>query len=110
MLSLYDLSSLNSLSIAKGALRNLENFNIGNCPQLEEVPSGFEHLRNLKDVLFFDMPIHFLIFQNFKSLQCVSLVRFVYNIDGRDESFTLPWIMKAQDYILRKSSTLSYFR
>ncbi|GMN59915.1 hypothetical protein TIFTF001_029008 [Ficus carica] len=101
VLSLYDISSLNSLAIAKGALRNLENFNIGNCPQLEEVPSGFQHLRNLKDVLFFDMPIHFLIFQNFECLQCISLVRFVYNIDGRDESFTLPWVMKAQDYILQ---------
>ncbi|KAK4575583.1 hypothetical protein RGQ29_026516 [Quercus rubra] len=58
-LSLGDLSELNSLNIEKEAFPLLEKLNIGGCPQLKEVPSGFQHLRNLKELIITDMPTEF---------------------------------------------------
>nr|POE83266.1 disease resistance protein rpm1 [Quercus suber] len=59
VLVLRDLSELNSLNIEKEAFPLLEEFYIGYCPQLKEVPSGFQHLRNLKELNITDMPTEF---------------------------------------------------
>ena len=56
---LRDLSELNSLNIEKEAFPLLEILNIADCPQLKEVPSGFQHLRNLKKLFITDMPTEF---------------------------------------------------
>ena len=45
--------------IDEGASPLLERLVIGPCPQLKEVPSGIQHLRNLKDLRFRDMPKEF---------------------------------------------------
>uniref|UniRef100_A0A2N9G1T7 NB-ARC domain-containing protein n=1 Tax=Fagus sylvatica TaxID=28930 RepID=A0A2N9G1T7_FAGSY len=59
ILYLKHLNGLYSLMIDKGASPLLEKFVIGPCPQLKEVPSGIQHLRNLKDLRFQNMPKEF---------------------------------------------------
>ncbi|KAL4618482.1 hypothetical protein ACB092_06G013800 [Castanea dentata] len=58
-LFLRELSELNSLNIEKEAFPLLEKLNIGDCPQLKEVPSGFQHLKNLKELDITEMPTEF---------------------------------------------------
>ena len=59
LLSLQHLNGLYSLMIDEGASPLLERLVIGPCSQLKEVPSGIQHLRNLKDLRFLDMPKEF---------------------------------------------------
>ena len=47
--------------IDEGALPLLEELQIGPCLQLKEVPSGIHHLKSLKILEFFDMPIEFVL-------------------------------------------------
>ena len=56
---LADLSELNSLIIEEEAILLLEKFHIMGCSQLKEVPSGFRHLTNLKELNILDMPTEF---------------------------------------------------
>ncbi|GMY30830.1 disease resistance protein RPM1-like [Fagus crenata] len=58
-LGLQHLNGLYSLMIDEGASPLLEGLVIGPCLQLKEVPSGIQHLRNLKDLRFVDMPKEF---------------------------------------------------
>ncbi|GMY30839.1 disease resistance protein RPM1-like [Fagus crenata] len=58
-LRLKDLNGLYSLIIDEGALPLLEWLLIGLIPQLKEVPSGIQHLRNLKELRFLHMPEEF---------------------------------------------------
>ncbi|POO02844.1 NB-ARC domain, LRR domain containing protein [Trema orientale] len=86
VLRLRSLSKLRLLVVEEGALFNLEEFYIGPSPQLKELSSGFQYLRNLKKVSFWEMPTNFLMFQNFQSLpSSAANVRFYYRID---EDFT----------------------
>nr|XP_023874665.1 disease resistance protein RPM1-like [Quercus suber] len=57
-LRLIGLSELNSVNIEKDAFPLLEKLDFGGFPQLE-VPSGFQHLRNLKKLNIGDMPTEF---------------------------------------------------
>ena len=50
---------MNSLNIEKEAFPLLEKLHILGCPQLKEVPSSFQHLRNLKELNIADMPTEF---------------------------------------------------
>uniref|UniRef100_A0A2N9FHW2 Uncharacterized protein n=1 Tax=Fagus sylvatica TaxID=28930 RepID=A0A2N9FHW2_FAGSY len=59
ILTLRELNGLYSLMIDEGASPLLESLDIGPSPQLKEVPSGIQHLRNLKDLTFVDMPKEF---------------------------------------------------
>ncbi|XP_065638421.1 disease resistance protein RPM1-like [Quercus suber] len=59
VLGLADLTELISLNISKEALPILEKLSIERCPQLMEVPSGVQHLRNLSELIFTDMPSEF---------------------------------------------------
>lgn len=59
LLNLIDLENLNSLVIEEGAMPNLEQLFIGNDGypwQLKELPSGIQHLRNLKKLVLLYMP------------------------------------------------------
>ncbi|PON60226.1 NB-ARC domain, LRR domain containing protein [Trema orientale] len=94
-LSLCSLSNLHLLVIEEGALSNLEVFEMGPCPQLQELPSGFQHLRNLKEFSLCEMPISFLMSQNFESLQTETAhIRLVHKIHGKLWFFRLDWIME----------------
>ncbi|KAL4618491.1 hypothetical protein ACB092_06G014500 [Castanea dentata] len=53
------LNALHTLLIDEGALPVLEFFSIGHCPKLKEVPSGIQHLKNLKELGFWGMPKEF---------------------------------------------------
>ena len=55
------MGGLNRLIIDEGALPLLENLEIGDCPQLKEVPSGIHHLKSLKNLQFREMPIEFVL-------------------------------------------------
>nr|XP_023903386.1 disease resistance protein RPM1-like [Quercus suber] len=60
-LRFLNLGGLNRLIIDEDALPFLENFEIGDCPQLKEVPSGIHHLKSLKKLSFTEMPIEFVL-------------------------------------------------
>ncbi|POO02843.1 hypothetical protein TorRG33x02_009040, partial [Trema orientale] len=80
-LGLLFLSKLRMLEIEEGALSNLEVLHMGPCPQLKE-SSGFEHLRNLKELLC-EIPINFLMFQNFQSLRAAGAsIQLFHRING----------------------------
>uniref|UniRef100_A0A2N9G186 NB-ARC domain-containing protein n=1 Tax=Fagus sylvatica TaxID=28930 RepID=A0A2N9G186_FAGSY len=59
ILRLRHLNGLYSLMIDEGASPLLESLVIGPSPQLKEVPSGIQHLRNLKYLAFSNMPKEF---------------------------------------------------
>ncbi|KAM1054466.1 hypothetical protein ACFX2I_001811 [Malus domestica] len=59
VLKLKHLPRLNSLIIDNGAMPLLRELQIGPSPQLKEVPSGIQHLRNLSSLRFVDMPKEF---------------------------------------------------
>lgn len=56
ILKLRDLKVLNSLIIDNGVMPLLQELQLGPSPQLKEVPSGIHHLRNLRTLIFVDMP------------------------------------------------------
>ncbi|CAN6709720.1 unnamed protein product [Malus baccata var. baccata] len=59
VLKLKHLPRLNSLIIDNGAMPLLRELHIGPSPQLKEVPSGIQHLKNLSSLRFVDMPKEF---------------------------------------------------
>ncbi|PQM42685.1 disease resistance protein RPM1-like [Prunus yedoensis var. nudiflora] len=59
-LQLRNLEGLKLMTIHNGALPLLETLHFGPSPQLQQVPSGIRHLRNLKSLVFIDMPSHFM--------------------------------------------------
>ncbi|KAM3696078.1 hypothetical protein ACJW31_06G011000 [Castanea mollissima] len=60
-LRFQNLGGLNRLIIDEGALPFLEFLEIGDCPQLKEVPSGIHHLKSLKNLRFRQMPTEFVL-------------------------------------------------
>nr|DAD24971.1 TPA_asm: hypothetical protein HUJ06_026435 [Nelumbo nucifera] len=55
-LDICNFDRLNSVTVAKGAMPVLEELVIRSCGQLKILPSGIEHLTNLKDLNLIDMP------------------------------------------------------
>ncbi|XP_031283646.1 disease resistance protein RPM1-like [Pistacia vera] len=49
---LYDIKGLKCMMIEKGAMPSLTELCIGPCPLMKEIPTGIEHLNNLKMVEF----------------------------------------------------------
>ncbi|XP_050248793.1 disease resistance protein RPM1-like [Quercus robur] len=60
-LGLRNLGGLNMLIIDEDALPLLEVLEIGPSPQLKKVPTGIQHLKSLKKLQFFEMPIEFVL-------------------------------------------------
>ncbi|XP_050377407.1 disease resistance protein RPM1-like [Argentina anserina] len=56
LLGIDKLDELQSVTIDEGAMPCLEKLIIQRCELLKKVPSGIEHLSNLKLLEFFDMP------------------------------------------------------
>ncbi|PRQ19021.1 putative P-loop containing nucleoside triphosphate hydrolase, leucine-rich repeat domain, L [Rosa chinensis] len=56
LLGIDKLDELQSVTIEEGAMPCLEKLIIQRCKLLKKVPSGIEHLTNLKLLEFFDMP------------------------------------------------------
>ncbi|KAK9928146.1 hypothetical protein M0R45_025293 [Rubus argutus] len=56
LLGIDKLDELQSVTIEEGAMPCLEKLIIQRCKLLKRVPSGIEHLTNLKLLEFFDMP------------------------------------------------------
>lgn len=57
ILSLDKLDELRCIEVEMGAMDCLEKLSIQRCKLLENVPSGIEHLRELKVLEFSDMPV-----------------------------------------------------
>ena len=54
-LTLREMNKLKRVEISKGSLPSLEQLEIRPCPQMKEVPSGIQHLENLKIINFYEM-------------------------------------------------------
>ena len=87
-LGLRNLGGLNKLIIDEGALPLLEKLEIGECPQLKEVPSGIHHLKSLKNLEFYDMPSEFVLSlqpdegPDFGKVKHIPSVEFWYRTQG----------------------------
>lgn len=83
-LGLYLLNQLKCVKVEEGAMSVLRELHIASCRNLEMVPSGIEHLRNLQELLIWDMPHTFLtrIEQNkgedFCKVQHIPTIKHVY--------------------------------
>ncbi|WCJ18813.1 Disease resistance protein RPM1 [Euphorbia peplus] len=60
-LGINKLDRLKEISVEQGAMRCLEKLIVQRCQLLKKVPSGIEHLRNLKVVEFINMPIELIM-------------------------------------------------
>jgi disease resistance protein RPM1 len=69
-ITLWDLPHVNKMCIHEGALVRLELLQIRDLVELQDIPTGLEYLKSLKEVLFSDMH------NDFKSkFQAVNLER-----------------------------------
>ncbi|KAF4352991.1 hypothetical protein F8388_008412 [Cannabis sativa] len=98
VLVLYSLNKLSLIVIEEGALINLEECFIGPCPQLKELPCGFQHLRSIKKVQFREFPTVFwmtnhAIFQSFSNVIGVD-IQLLYRIRDELWSFKLECVMQ----------------
>ena len=59
-LGLDEFKELRYVNVEMGAMPCIENLSIQRCKLLEKLPSGIEHLANLKVLEFFDMPEKFI--------------------------------------------------
>ncbi|XP_030928648.1 disease resistance protein RPM1-like [Quercus lobata] len=82
------LGGLNRLIIDEGALPFLEFLEIGECPQLKEVPSSIHHLKSLKKLKFTEMPTEFVLSlqpdegPDFGKVEHIPCVEFWYRTHG----------------------------
>ncbi|KAM3393000.1 hypothetical protein ACQJBY_013930 [Aegilops geniculata] len=59
ILSLDDLPHVNQICIHEGALVRLEELQISDLVELQDIPTGLEHLESLKEAGFFGMNLGF---------------------------------------------------
>lgn len=94
-LYLVGLSNLKEMLIDEGALPLLENLQMGPCPKLKEVPSGFKYLRYLKDLSFTGMTNEFtqrLSQQESEKVSHVPIIRYDGTYDPTDEGSYEAWV------------------
>ncbi|PON86707.1 NB-ARC domain, LRR domain containing protein [Trema orientale] len=89
LLVLRELLGLKVVEIGKGSLPHLEELRIGSSPLLNEVPSGIQHLTNLKVVANYDMPSEYVFKMqpdggsDYSKVEHLPSVLFWYKVDGR---------------------------
>ncbi|PON55819.1 LRR domain containing protein [Parasponia andersonii] len=83
-----ELHGLKLVEIEEGALPCLEELTIASNPLLNVVPSGVQHLKNLKILANFDMPTEFVLSMNpdggskYWKVEHISSVHFWYRVEG----------------------------
>ncbi|GMN59090.1 hypothetical protein TIFTF001_028183 [Ficus carica] len=96
-LHLIHLSRLRSLITEETALPMLEELWVGPCPEMKDLPSGLQHLKKLKTLVFNLFTLEFIFFQDFQTVSHVPLVGFIYkDVEGEIEWITLPDILSHQ--------------
>ncbi|XP_057950409.1 disease resistance protein RPM1-like [Malania oleifera] len=91
----HQLQRLKCIKIADGAMTELRALDIAACWELERVPIGTEHLKNLQDLLLWDMPSEFLERigrlngEDFWKVQHISTIKHVYKSGQRWAAETL---------------------
>ncbi|XP_027341302.1 disease resistance protein RPM1-like [Abrus precatorius] len=95
-LDLTRLNTLNSISIAKGALLGLEHFRFKDNPQLKVVPHDLKHLENLKFLGFADMPAELVesidpdkVGQDYSIIKHIELVLIRQNVGPKFHDYEL---------------------
>ncbi|KAL9356132.1 hypothetical protein Peur_049385 [Populus x canadensis] len=94
-LYLTGLSNLKEMLIDEGALPLLEKLQMGPCPKLKEVPSGFKYLRYLKDLSFTGMTNEFtqrLSQQESEKVRHVPIIQYDGTYDPTDEGSYEAWV------------------
>ena len=94
-LYLVGLSNLKEMLIDEGALPLLEKLQMGPCPKLKEVPSGFKYLRYLKDLSFTGMTNEFtqrLSQQESEKVRHVPIIQYDGTYDPSDEGSYEAWV------------------
>jgi len=87
-LTLKQLKELKIVEIDKGSLPNLEQLEIGPCPQMKELPSGIQHLGRLKIIDFYEMQGEFVLRmqpnggEDYWKVKKVTTIRLKYKIKG----------------------------
>ncbi|XP_062078201.1 disease resistance protein RPM1-like [Humulus lupulus] len=100
VLMLYSLRKLQFMVIEEGSLCNLEELFIGPCPQLKELPSGFQHLTNIKKVHLRELPTIFWMSNTFQSYRNIGVdIQLLYRIRDELWSFRLEWVMQFVEYL-----------
>ncbi|GLT52859.1 hypothetical protein SLA2020_261740 [Shorea laevis] len=87
-LTLRKLKKLKMVEIDRGSLPGLEILEIGQCPQMKELPSGIQHLKSLKILDFYEMLGEFVLRmqpdggEDYWKVKKVSTIRLKYRIKG----------------------------
>ncbi|XP_059436544.1 disease resistance protein RPM1-like [Corylus avellana] len=87
-ITLREMKKLKIVEIDKGSLPNLVELEIGPCSQMKDIPSGIEHLKNLKILDFYEMPGEFVLSmqpdggKDYWKVKKVTTVSFWYRIKG----------------------------
>lgn len=94
-LGLHELERLQRIRIAKGSMPGLERLDITACTVLETVPDGIENLKNIEDLVLWDMPSTFIKTvercrgEDFWRVQHITTITCIYESRGRWVSETL---------------------
>ena len=89
LLVLRKLRRLKLVEIKQRALPHLEELRIGSSPHLNKVPTGIQHLKNLKVLANYDVPCEFVLSMqpdggsDYKKVEHVPSILFWYIIEGR---------------------------
>ncbi|XP_062160716.1 disease resistance protein RPM1-like [Alnus glutinosa] len=87
-LTLREMKKLKMVKIDRGSLLDLEQLEIGPCPQMKELPSGIQHLESLKILDFYEMQGEFVLRmqpnggEDYWKVKKVSTIRLWYRIKG----------------------------
>ncbi|KAJ6683198.1 hypothetical protein OIU74_021289 [Salix koriyanagi] len=94
-LGLHELGRLQRVGIAKGSMPGLERLDITACTVLETVPDGIENLKNIEDLVLWEMPSTFIKTverrrgEDFWRVQHITTITRIYESRGRWVSETL---------------------